>query len=171
MHRPSSAIPAGLLLVREPSGSEGPRSVVAQAEAELVARYGFLDDNEKRLTVAMFDPPAGIFLVARRGDAAGPVLGGVGLRVIDPDLHPTTGEVRRLWVDPDQRGQGIARRLMGALEDAGRDLGLNRLRLVTGERQPEAVALYTATGWTLAPTDTDTDVCGFRFTKELVASP
>jgi GNAT superfamily N-acetyltransferase len=165
MHRPSSAIPAGLVVAREPSAAEGPRKVVAQAEAELLARYGFLDDNERRLTVAMFDPPVGAFLVARRGDAAGPVLGGVGLRIVDPGV----GEVRRLWVDPDQRGLGIARRLMGALEDAARGLGLTGLRLVTGERQPEAIALYTATGWTL--TDTDTAVCGFRFTKELVALP
>jgi GNAT superfamily N-acetyltransferase len=165
MHRPSPAIAVGLLLAREPSAAEGPRWAVGQAEAELLARYGFLDDNERSLTVAMFDPPVGAFLVARRGDAAGPVLGGVGLRIVDPGV----GEVRRLWVDPDQRGLGIGRRLMGALEDAARALGLTKLHLVTGGRQPEAIALYMATGWTL--TDTDTAVCGFRFTKELVALP
>jgi GNAT superfamily N-acetyltransferase len=165
MDRPSSAIPAAIVLAREPSATEGPRWVVEQAEDELVARYGFLDDNERSLTVAMFDPPAGVFLVARRGESAGPPLGGVGLRVVDPGV----GEVRRLWVDPLQRGQGIARRLMDALEEAGRDMGLTGLRLVTGERQPEAIALYTATGWTL--TNSDTATCGYRFTKQLVASP
>jgi GNAT superfamily N-acetyltransferase len=165
MDRLSSAIPASIVAAREPSTAEGPRWVVAQAEAELVARYGFLDDNERSLTVAMFDPPAGVFLVARRGDAAGLPLGGVGLRVVDPGM----GEVRRLWVDPDQRGRGIARWLMGALEDAACDFGLTKLRLVTGERQPEAIALYTATGWTL--TNTDTATCGFRFTKDLVPAP
>ena len=80
---------------------------MAQAEAEIVVRYGVLDDDERGLTAAMFDPPAGAFLVARRAGAAGPPLGGVGLRAIHPG-HPA-GEVRRLWVDPGQRGQGIAR--------------------------------------------------------------
>src|SRR5271163_3774113 len=82
MHRPASDI----VLAREPYGDEGPRWVVAQAEAELEARYGDLDDGERGLTAAMFDPPAGAFLVARRGDAAGPPVGGVGLRAVAPDV-------------------------------------------------------------------------------------
>jgi hypothetical protein len=60
---------------------------------------------------------------------------------------------------------------MGALEDAGRDLGLATLSLVTGGRQPEAIALYTATGWTLINPDADPAICGYRFTKELGATP
>ena len=34
-----------------------------------------------------------------------------------------------------------------AVEDAARALGLTDLRLGTGDRQPEAVALYDSTGW------------------------
>jgi GNAT superfamily N-acetyltransferase len=166
MHRPASAVPTGLLVAREPYDDNGPRSVVAQAEAELVARYGFLDDGELGLTAAMFDPPVGAFLVARRAAAAGPPVGGVGLRAV----APATGEVRRLWVDPARRGQGVARALMGALEDAARDLGLNTLVLATGDRQPEAVALYTATGWERIHLDADggpLPVCHIRFAKIL----
>jgi GNAT superfamily N-acetyltransferase len=154
MHRPASA----MVLVREPYGADGPGWVVARAEAEIVARYGRLDDGERGLTAAMFDPPAGAFVVARRDDTAGPPVGGVGVRAVGPGL----GEVRRLWVDPDERGQGVGRRLMGTLEEAARDLGLTTLRLDTGERQPEAVALYEATGWERARLR-----YGFRFTKEL----
>jgi hypothetical protein len=33
------------------------------------------------------------------------------------------------------------------VEDAARELGLTDLRLGTGDRQPEAVALYESTGW------------------------
>ena len=68
-------------------------------------RYGNLDGDERGLTAAMFEPPSGAFLVARRVDAAGPPLGGVGVRAI----HPGVGQIRRLWVDPGRRGQGIAR--------------------------------------------------------------
>jgi GNAT superfamily N-acetyltransferase len=143
MHHRSSAIPGTITLVAEPYDSDGARWVVAQAEAEIVLRYGELDDGELGLTAAMFDPPNGAFVVARRGDAAGPPVGGVGVRAI----HPGVGQIRRLWVDPQQRGQGIARALMSGVEDAARDLGLTDLRLGTGDRQPEAVALYESTGW------------------------
>jgi len=133
---------------------------VARAEAELIARYGWLDAGERGLTAVMFDPPAGAFLVARAGDA-GPPLGGVGLRARDP----RTGEVRRLWVDPAWRGRGLGRALMEGLEHAARDLGHTALQLATGDRQPEAVALYEATGWERV--GTGTDICGIRFVKSL----
>src|SRR5271167_4762465 len=69
MHDLPSALRAGVVLAREPYGDDGPRWVVARAEAEIVKRYGNLDGDEQGLTAAMFDPPNGAFLVARRGDA------------------------------------------------------------------------------------------------------
>jgi GNAT superfamily N-acetyltransferase len=126
----------------EPYGSEGPRWVVAQAEAELVARYGHLDAGELGLTAAMFDPPTGVFLIARVESQTEPV-GGAGLRIVAAG----TGEVRRLWVDPAWRGRGIGRDLMGRLEEAACDLGLAALRLETGDKQHEAVSLYQDLGW------------------------
>jgi GNAT superfamily N-acetyltransferase len=116
--------------------------VVARAEAELVARYGFLDDGELGLTAAMFDPPAGVFVIARTESRAEPV-GGAGLRIVAPG----TGEVRRLWVDPEWRGRGVGRDLMTRIEAAACDLGVSVLRIETGDRQPEAVALYQGMGW------------------------
>jgi GNAT superfamily N-acetyltransferase len=147
----ASAIPGGLTLAVEPYGDEGPRWVVEQAEAEIVERYGFLDFGERGLTAAMFDRPQGAFVVARRGGAAGPPAGGVGVR----GLEPGVGQIRRLWVDPAWRGQGIARALMAAVEDAARALGLTDLRLATGVSQPEAVALYDSSGWERALVDRD----------------
>jgi len=170
---------------REPAHGRGARWVVARAEEELEARYGVLDDSEYGLTAAMFDPPLGVFLIAHvpaRSDAAAPSdpIGGVGLRVLDRNVeraaaglvHETdgTGEVKRLWVDPTWRGNGIARALMDALEDAARGLGLHDLCLATGDRQPEAVALYRATGWERRDEDADGNALppGYlRFTKRL----
>jgi GNAT superfamily N-acetyltransferase len=143
MPRPSSAIAGGLTLVAEHYDDDGPRWVVAQAEAEIVMRYGDLDSDERGLSAAMFNPPNGAFVVARRGDPAGPPLGGVGVRAI----HPGVGQIRRLWVDPSSRGHGVARALMRGVEDSARRLGLTDLRLGTGDRQPEAVALYESSGW------------------------
>jgi GNAT superfamily N-acetyltransferase len=115
---------------------------VAQAEAELVTRYGRLDDGELGLTAAMFDPPAGVFLIARSESRVQPV-GGAGLRAVATG----TGEVRRLWVDPAWRGRGIGRELMAGIDDAARSLDLSVLRIETGDRQPEAVSLYQGLGW------------------------
>ena len=143
MDRSASALPADITLATEPYGDEGPRWVVAQAEAEIVTRYGDLDGNEQGLTATMFDPPIGAFLVARRGGPAGPPLGGVGVRTI----HPGVGQIRRLWVDPAARGQGMARALMAGIEEAAHELGLTDLRLGTGDAQPEAIALYASSGW------------------------
>jgi GNAT superfamily N-acetyltransferase len=164
MDRSPSAIPEDLTVAAEPYDSDGPRWVVAQAEAELVVRYGLVHESELGLTAAMFDPPLGAFLVARAG-AAGPPVGGVGLRALRPGL----GQVRRLWVDPTRRQQGVARSLMVALEETARDLGMTALRLSTGERQPEAVALYEATGW--VPFHSHEPSYGFRFSKEVAPRP
>lgn len=63
-------------------------------------------------------------------------------------LEPGTGEVKRLWVDPAARGMGLARRLMRAVEDQARSLGLLRLKLDTNAALTEAIALYEGSGWT-----------------------
>jgi GNAT superfamily N-acetyltransferase len=148
MHRPPSAI-----TVRpEPFDAAGPRWVVARAEEELVARYGWLDDSELGLIAAMFAPPAGGFLVAFGPDDRAPhPVGGVGVR----RLEPGTGEVKRLWVEPSRRGHGVGRSLMDALEGVARDLGLVTMHLGTGDRQPEAVALYESMGWERLHHDAD----------------
>jgi GNAT superfamily N-acetyltransferase len=56
-----------------------------------------------------------------------------------------------MYVLPELRGRGIARRLLDALEDEARSLGVSRLLLETGTRQPEAIALYLKVGF--FPTD------------------
>ena len=83
-------------------------------------------------------PPAGLFLVA--GDGAGCA----GLRRHDA----ATAEVKRLWVRPDQRGSGLARALMAAVEAAARDWGCTRLVLDTSRHLPAALAFYRRAGWT-----------------------
>jgi GNAT superfamily N-acetyltransferase len=169
MHRPSFAIPSGMELGPEPAGGPGPRWVVARAEEELVARYEDLDDSELGLRPSMFDPPAGAFLVARDTARPDPV-GGVGLRTIGDDAGTRAGEVKRLWVDPSCRGRGVGRALMAALEEAAHDLGLVELELATGNRQPEAIALYAATGWERRFEDAKGNALAsgyIRFTKRL----
>jgi putative acetyltransferase len=159
------SVAGAIVTAREPFDSAGPRWVVTQAQAELVTRYGFLDSGELHLTAAMFDPPGGAFLVARTSSDAPPI-GGVGLRPVDE----WTGEIKRLWVDPGCRGSGTARTLMALAEATARELGYRALRLETGARQPEAIALYDSIGWARRETDWDGGPLpggSFHFAKEL----
>ena len=95
-----------------------------------------------------YRPPTGAFLLAR---SDGHALACVSLKTVDT----TTGEVKRLWVAPEARGLGLARRMMEAIEDQARALGMSRLRLDTNENLPEAIALYRKTGWTEVAPFTD----------------
>jgi GNAT superfamily N-acetyltransferase len=93
---------------------------------------------------ASYRPPQGAFLVAWSGDLPA---GCVSLRPLETDV----AEVKRLWVNPIARGQGLARRLMHAIEDQARSIGVTRLQLDTHSALTEAVALYRSDGWTDIP--------------------
>lgn len=58
------------------------------------------------------------------------------------------GEVKRMYVDPAQRGRRLGVRLLGALEDGLRADGCRLALLETGRHQHEAVALYERCGYT-----------------------
>lgn len=56
-------------------------------------------------------------------------------------------EIKRMFVDPKVRGLKLGSRLLATLEADARTAGLRCLRLETGIKQPEAIALYRATGF------------------------
>ncbi len=124
------------------------------ARACLAAYAGLLADRVAGISRAhvpdpdpeaqAYRPPQGAFLLAASDDLP---LACVALKRVDHD----TGEVKRLWVAPAARGVGLARRMMQAIEQEARGLGLVRLRLDTNEALPEAIALYRATGWSDTP--------------------
>lgn len=63
----------------------------------------------------------------------------------------TDAEVKRLWVEPDFRGQGIASALMDRIEEKARQAGYLRLILQTRPIMPDAVALYEGRGYAPIP--------------------
>ncbi|MGL6212146.1 MAG: bifunctional helix-turn-helix transcriptional regulator/GNAT family N-acetyltransferase [Paracoccaceae bacterium] len=87
-----------------------------------------------------YRPPEGAFLIAWSEDLP---IGCVALRRLTPD----TAEVKRLWVDPMARGQGLGRRLMHAIETRARTLGYTTAKLDSHTNLPEAIALYRSDGW------------------------
>jgi GNAT superfamily N-acetyltransferase len=93
---------------------------------------------------ATFASPVGAVLVAYIDGAA---VGCGGLIRVDDEA----AELRRMFVHPAHRRQGVARALLGGLELAARRLGYSVLRLETGIRQPEALELYRAAGYADIP--------------------
>jgi putative acetyltransferase len=61
------------------------------------------------------------------------------------------GEIKRMYVDPAMRGMKLGRSILAALEDRALAEGLPCLRLETGVKQPEAIALYRSAGYEEIP--------------------
>lgn len=92
------------------------------------------------LDMASLKQPNVVFAVAR--DAAGAAVG-CGAMVVTPEF----GEVKRMYVRPEARGQGLARRVLGMLEQEAAERGCTVYTLETGPSQPAAIALYERLGY------------------------
>jgi GNAT superfamily N-acetyltransferase len=62
-------------------------------------------------------------------------------------FDPGTMEVKRMYVLPSHRGEGIATEVLRELEKWAADLKMSRIILETGKRQPEAIRLYEKNGY------------------------
>lgn len=69
-------------------------------------------------------------------------------RGVDGDLTVATAELKRIWTHGEHRRRGLARIVLGELEDRAAAAGYSRIYLTTGSRQPEATALYLRSGYT-----------------------
>lgn len=110
--------------------------------AELDAYQDTLYPAEARyaLDLDALCQPHVLFAVAR--DAQGAALG-CGAMVLGPE-H---GEIKRMFVRPAARGQGAARQIIRALEQAAVERGCRHVMLETGPYQPEALAFYASAGY------------------------
>jgi len=111
---------------------------------ELSARYTEPGANHFRLDPEEVVEGKGAFLVAYAG--ATPAGCGAIRRL---DSH--TAEIKRMYVDPSHRGHGIGRRVLARLEAEAHSLGVRRLVLETGVRQPEAITLCSRAGFSEMP--------------------
>lgn len=60
-------------------------------------------------------------------------------------------EVKRMYVTAQERGKGIASKILSALEAWAAELQFKKCILETGKKQPEAIRLYQKNGYTLIP--------------------
>ncbi|MFO1315775.1 MAG: GNAT family N-acetyltransferase [Burkholderiales bacterium] len=97
-----------------------------------------------------YAPPRGCLLLA---GPAGAAIGCVALRPIVVADAPdgTVGEVKRLYVKPAGRGQGLGERLVRAIVAAARAAGYRELRLDTLAHMADARRLYERLGFVSCP--------------------
>ncbi|WP_244231763.1 GNAT family N-acetyltransferase [Rathayibacter sp. VKM Ac-2804] len=108
----------------------------AVQEAEIMRRYGGDDPGPR--------PPADAPTLLLH---VGPdVVGCVALAA-----EGEIGEIKRMFVVEAARGRGHSRVLLAGVEELAVRHGVTLLRLVTGIEQPEAMALYSSSGYELIP--------------------
>ena len=111
---------------------------------ELADRYGGGDPSV--LDPADFVAPRGAFLVAYL-DGSPAACGGI----MPLPGEPGVVEIKRMYTVPDARRAGLSRTVLGGLESEAAGLGYQEMALVTGPRQPEAIALYESAGYARRP--------------------
>ena len=114
----------------------------------------FVDEVKKRYDsppadVGTFDPhlvaaPKSAFLVARQDGEA------VGCGALVP-IDEYNAEVKRMFVAREKRGLGIATMILEELERLAREFDYDAMRLETGDKQPESIALYGKAGFYRIP--------------------
>lgn len=140
--------------------------LLAELAVEYADRY---EGTESEVARWLRSHPAGTFSPPDGGMLIGlldgrPVTGGAFCRFDDD-----TAELKRVWTDSGSRRRGYATMLLAALEAEIADRGYHRIYLTTGNRQPEAEALYGSTGYTrlAEPLPSKGDVFPIAFVKTL----
>jgi GNAT superfamily N-acetyltransferase len=147
----------------KPERADGPagRALLMAYIADATTRIGEWDETRTPAVSAdAMAPPHGAFLV---GYLAGAPVGCAGLVPLDD----RAGEVKRMYVAPAARRRGLARGLLAGLEAAACAAGYTRLRLDTSAGQPEARALYEASGYRPIAAYNDNEYAAHWFEKEL----
>jgi GNAT superfamily N-acetyltransferase len=116
------------------------RTLIEALNAELSSCYPEAGACHFRLDAHEVADGQGAFLIAFR---AGNPVGCGAIRRIEAQ----TGEIKRMYVVPKERGRGVGRAILNALEAEARTLRVSRLVLETGIRQAAALALYQRGGF------------------------
>ena len=126
----------------DPSGDDA-RAAMGRYFAELELRFaGGFDPGRGGAAhdAAAMSSPRGAFVVVR---SDGDVVGCGGMSSIDA----ATAEIKRMWIDPEWRGVGLAARLLAHLEATAHRVGRARVVLDTNESLTEAIAMYHRFGY------------------------
>jgi len=140
-----------------PHDIETIRSLFLEYQKELGVSLCFQGfDRELATLPGAYAPPRGALLLLKAGTA---VAGCVGLRPLDGER----GEMKRLYIRPEFRGQGGGRKLAEAVISAARRAGYATLCLDTLPEMTEAQALYGSLGFRDIPAYYANPLAGVRY--------
>ena len=122
--------------------SEASSLLIHNLSQDLGQRYG--DDGSGNFKPSDAQGPGGAFVIAWLDNQP------AGCGALRP-LEPGIGEIKRMYVEPDFRRRGVARKILEELEAVAREKNYRLLRLETGVLQPEAIGLYEVCGYRLIP--------------------
>jgi GNAT superfamily N-acetyltransferase/uncharacterized damage-inducible protein DinB len=117
-------------------------ALIEELDAELRVRYPTLAPHGLREQDVV--NPLTVFLIGR---IQGDIVACGATRPVEPGI----AEIKRMYVRPAARGRGYSKQMLAALESSARASGVTRLILETGDRQPEAIALYRSAGYVTVP--------------------
>ncbi len=126
-------------LKRTTSADADFQSLVALLDADLRIR-----DGEDHAFYAQFNKIDALRQTVVGYEASMPVATGAFKEF---DTH--TVEIKRMYVLPEFRGQGIAQQVLAELEHWAAENNYTRCVLETGKQQPEAIRLYQKAGYTV----------------------
>jgi GNAT superfamily N-acetyltransferase len=129
-----------ITVAAEPFDSDDARRLIAALDEHLASRYPPEQRFGPNLKPQQIAEGLGTFVIARLDGTA---VGCGALRKLDD----TSAEVKRMYVAPEVRGQGVAKKVLDHLESVGRELGVEKLVLETGIYQAEAIGLYHKAGF------------------------
>lgn len=125
-------------MAEEPPDQSEVHALLHQSDAYFAGLYPAASNH--LVDIAGLSEPNVRFLVARRGGVAV----GCGALVLGSGGE---AELKRMFVTPEARGIKLGSRILEALEAKAKTEGVRVLRLETGVRQPEALALYRRHGY------------------------
>ncbi len=128
-------------IVRTNSDNADFRTLVTLLDAELQIR-----DGEEHVFYAQFNKIDSLseVVVAYSGNAA------IGCGAIKAYAE-RIAEIKRMFVKEENRGKGVAGKILGGLEAWANELNFDECILETGFKQPEAIALYKKSGYEVIP--------------------
>jgi putative acetyltransferase len=112
--------------------------LIGELDKELLRRYPA--SSIHTLDLDKITNESGIFMVGYISEIA------VGCCSVC-GMEPGVGEVKRVFIKPQYRRKGIAERMMEHLEEHAAECGFEFLRVETGKKQPESIAMYQKLGY------------------------
>ena len=99
----------------------------------------YIDNTCKE--ISLYFPPRGRLLLAREARRL------IGIGFLKP-IRNNACEIKRMYVQPEQRGKGLGRTLLARLIDEAKDIGYGKILLDSACYMKAAHSLYRSMGFT-----------------------